>query len=146
MSPNDKKPEKEWKKLSRDEWRDLLTNEQYYILRDKGTERAFTGKYWNHFEEGVYTCAGCGTKLFESQAKFDSDCGWPSFSEPMKEETVQEKSDTSFGMRRTEVLCDNCGGHLGHVFNDGPKERGGLRYCINSASLKFNKVPDENPD
>ncbi|MFW9779055.1 MAG: peptide-methionine (R)-S-oxide reductase MsrB [Candidatus Heimdallarchaeota archaeon] len=146
MSSKDEKPKKDWKQLSRDEWRELLSNEQYYILRDKGTERAFTGKYWNHFEEGVYTCAGCGAKLFESQAKFNSDCGWPSFSEPMKEEMIKEKLDTTFGMRRTEVLCDNCGGHLGHVFNDGPRERGGLRYCINSASLKFDKVPDEKPD
>lgn len=139
MTSKDQIPDKDWKKLTHEEWRKLLTNEQYYILRDKGTERAFNGEYWNHFEEGIYFCAGCGSKLFDSHAKFDSDCGWPSFSEPFQEEIIQQEVDTSFGMRRTEVLCKECGGHLGHVFNDGPKDRGGLRYCINSASLKFER-------
>jgi peptide-methionine (R)-S-oxide reductase len=143
MSSDDQKPEKDWKGLTVDEWRKLLTNNQYYILRDKGTERAFTGEYWNHFEEGMYICAGCGTKLFDSDSKFDSDCGWPSFSEPVDNDFIKEEVDTSFGMRRTEVLCKNCGGHLGHVFNDGPKERGGLRYCINSPALKFTEIPSD---
>lgn len=128
MKPDMKKPENEWKKI--------LTKEQFWILREKGTERAFTGKYWNNFKEGQYKCAGCGTPLFVSEEKFDSSCGWPSFSNPIKD-TVEEARDTSHGMIRTEVLCTSCGGHLGHVFNDGPKQKGGLRYCINSASLEF---------
>ncbi|MFX1283287.1 MAG: peptide-methionine (R)-S-oxide reductase MsrB [Promethearchaeota archaeon] len=128
MNPNKKKTEEEWKKI--------LTKENFRILREKGTERAFTGKYWDHFAEGEYKCAGCGTPLFVSEEKFLSSCGWPSFSNPVKG-TIKEKIDTSHGMIRTEVLCSACGGHLGHVFNDGPKEKGGLRYCINSASIEF---------
>ncbi len=133
MNPNKKKTEEEWKKA--------LTKEQFWILREKGTERAFTGKYWNHFEEGEYKCAGCGTPLFVSEEKFESSCGWPSFSNPVKD-TIEEKLDTSHGMIRTEVLCSVCGGHLGHVFNDGPKKKGGLRYCINSASIEFEHCED----
>lgn len=126
-------------KKSENEWKKTLTKEQFWILREKGTERPFTGKYWNYFEEGTYTCAGCGNTLFLSEEKFKSNCGWPSFSNPVKD-SIEEERDTSHGMVRTEVLCSACGGHLGHVFNDGPKEEGGLRYCINSAALKFKET------
>ena len=119
------------------QWKEELTEEQYRILREKGTERAFTGEYDIHFEEGSYFCAGCGTKLFDSGSKYDSGCGWPAFYETADEGKVIEKLDKSFGMIRTEVLCGNCGGHLGHVFPDGPKHKTGMRYCINSAALKF---------
>ncbi|MFX0171154.1 MAG: peptide-methionine (R)-S-oxide reductase MsrB [Candidatus Hodarchaeota archaeon] len=121
---------------SEKEWRKILTKEQFYILRNKGTERSFTGRYWNHFKGGTYYCAGCRSPLFESDTKFKSNCGWPSFSAPISDK-IEEERDTSYGMIRTEVLCKKCGGHLGHVFDDGPKERGGLRYCINSSSLEF---------
>lgn len=120
-----------------EEWRKELTEEQYRILREKGTERAFTGKYDIHFENGSYHCAGCGIKLFDSGSKYDSGCGWPAFYKTAGEGAVVEKLDRSFGMIRTEVLCGNCGGHLGHVFPDGPQDKTGLRYCINSASLNF---------
>ncbi|MFX0065277.1 MAG: peptide-methionine (R)-S-oxide reductase MsrB, partial [Candidatus Hermodarchaeota archaeon] len=102
------------------EWREQLTKEQYLILRLKGTERAFTGKFWDHFEDGVYKCAGCGAELFDSKTKFESGCGWPSFYIPKEEKNIETKLDTSHGMIRTEVLCAKCGGHLGHVFKDGP--------------------------
>jgi peptide-methionine (R)-S-oxide reductase len=121
---------------SKKKWREILSLEQFHVLREKGTERAFSGQYWNHFKNGQYRCAGCETVLFFSDSKFESNCGWPSFSNPI-EDVIDEKRDKSHGMERTEVLCKNCGGHLGHVFNDGPKERGGLRYCINSTALKF---------
>ena len=124
-------------KKSESDWREELTEEQYRILREKGTERAFTGKYDIHFEDGFYHCAGCGTKLFESGSKYDSGCGWPAFYKTADEGAVVEKVDKSFGMIRTEVLCGNCGGHLGHVFPDGPADKTGMRYCINSASLDF---------
>lgn len=117
-----------------EQWREELTPEQYRILRQKGTERAFTGEYWNTKTPGVYHCAGCGEPLFESETKFDSGCGWPSFYQPAAEPSVQEHDDRSHGMIRTEVTCRRCGGHLGHVFNDGPRPTG-LRYCINSASI-----------
>lgn len=123
---------------SEQEWQQELSPEEYNVLREKGTERAFTGKYWNHKEEGVYTCAGCGTPLFHSDTKFESGSGWPSYYEPVSKENVAEKLDKSYGMIRTEVLCGKCGGHLGHVFNDGPQPTG-MRYCINSASLDFKK-------
>jgi peptide-methionine (R)-S-oxide reductase len=126
------------KEKSEKEWEDELTKEQFIVLRLKGTEQAFTGKYWNHKEKGQYKCAGCGTPLFESDTKFDSGCGWPSFFTPLDENNIQEETDTSHGMVRTEVLCKNCGGHLGHVFDDGPKPTG-LRYCINSVSLDFDE-------
>lgn len=118
------------------EWRSLLTERQYYILRDKGTELAFSGAYNKHKGEGVYRCAACGHALFDSETKFDSGTGWPSFYAPHSEQALSEISDRSHGMVRTEVLCDRCGGHLGHVFHDGPKPTG-LRYCINSAALQF---------
>ncbi len=121
---------------SEEEWREKLSLNQFRILREKGTEPAFTGEFWNHFEDGQYICAGCDTILFVSDTKFESNCGWPSFSVPA-DDVIDEKKDVSHGMIRTEVLCKNCGGHLGHVFNDGPKDKGGLRYCINSLSLIF---------
>ncbi len=118
------------------EWKKNLTPEQYEILRKKGTEKPFTGKYWKSHEKGTYVCAACGFKLFVSDDKFDSGCGWPSFSKPANDKAVASQVDSSFGMNRTEVMCPRCGGHLGHVFEDGPKPTG-LRYCINSASIEF---------
>jgi len=123
-------------KLSKDKWKKELTKDQYHVLREKGTEGAFTGKYWNNHEKGIYKCAGCGVPLFSSEEKFDSGTGWPSFYKLYDDSNVQEQLDTSYGMKRTEVLCSNCGGHLGHVFDDGPNPRG-CRYCINSISLDF---------
>jgi peptide-methionine (R)-S-oxide reductase len=125
------------KDLSAAEWREKLTPEQYHVLREAGTERAFTGQYDKHFEEGEYRCAGCGELLFESDSKYNSGCGWPAFTRPAQDGKIEERRDTSFGMIRTEVLCNNCGGHLGHVFPDGPSDQGGMRYCINSLSLDF---------
>ena len=117
------------------DWKEKLSPEAYHILREKGTERAFTGKYDKHFEKGVYVCAGCSTKLFDSSSKFNSHCGWPSFDSALNEK-VSELKDTSHGMIRVEIVCSNCGGHLGHVFPDGPTQTG-LRYCVNSLSLDF---------
>jgi peptide-methionine (R)-S-oxide reductase len=122
-----------------DEWKGILTPEQYRVLREAGTERAFTGEYWDTKDKGVYRCAGCGAELFDSNTKFDSGCGWPSFYESLDKDKVEEREDVSFGMRRVEVVCKKCGGHLGHVFPDGPRPTG-LRYCINSASLKFDPM------
>ena len=119
-------------------WREQLTSDEYTVLREKGTERAFTGEYWNVWEEGTYHCRGCGEVLFQSDTKFDAGCGWPSFDRPASEDVIEESRDTSHGMIRTEVLCQKCGGHLGHVFPDGPTETG-QRYCINSLSISLEK-------
>jgi len=124
------KPDSEWKKI--------LSDEQYHVLREKGTERAFTGKLYENREEGMYYCAGCGNPVFSSETKFDSGTGWPSFYAPVSDKNIYLEEDKSFGMRRTEVVCSRCGGHLGHVFDDGPDPTG-LRYCINSCSLSFDK-------
>lgn len=128
MSKEVEKTEKDWKKI--------LTEEQYHVLREKGTERPFAGTYNDHNEDGVYKCVGCGTPLFSSDTKFKSGTGWPSFSDVVDNENIELKEDRSFGMIRTEVLCKNCGGHLGHLFMDGPKPTN-CRYCINSISLDF---------
>lgn len=125
------------KEKSEADWKKELSPDQYYILREKGTERPFTGEYNTHYENGIYSCAGCGNELYKSATKFDSGCGWPSFDEEI-EGAIERRRDTTHGMIRTEIMCANCGGHLGHVFNDGPTATG-IRHCVNSLSLDFKK-------
>jgi peptide-methionine (R)-S-oxide reductase len=128
-----------------DQWRERLTPEQFEVARKGGTERAFTGEYWDCHADGTYTCVCCGEPLFSSDTKFESGSGWPSFFEPIADGVIDEKADTSYGMVRTEVRCERCGAHLGHVFPDGPRPTG-LRYCINSASLRLAENEGESPE
>lgn len=123
------------------EWREILTEEEYRVMRKAGTERPFTGEYAMHFEKGVYHCKGCGAPLFDYSSKFDAHCGWPSFDQEIEKGIIEERKDTTHGMIRTEIVCSNCGTHLGHIFPDGPTETG-LRYCVNSISLGF--IPNED--
>ena len=129
-----------------EEWRQELDPETFAITRKGGTERAFTGRYHDHHEHGLYRCACCGTELFASEAKYESGSGWPSFTRPMGPEQVRAREDVSHGMQRLEILCAACDAHLGHVFPDGPPEAGGLRFCVNSASLRFDETPAEQPE
>ena len=125
--------------MTEDKWKEKLNSEQYKVMREKGTEAPFTGKYYDSKDTGMYKCAACGAELFASDTKFDSGTGWPSFTEPSNLKNIELREDNSHGMHRSEVLCKNCGSHLGHVFDDGPQDKGGKRYCINSVCLDFEK-------
>lgn len=129
--------EKAIDQMTEDDWREQLSEEQYKVLREAGTEPAFTGIYWDNHDDGIYRCAGCNTALFESSSKFESGSGWPSFDRPISDDVIEEVDDSSFGMKRTEIRCAKCKGHIGHVFPDGPRATTGLRYCTNSAALQF---------
>ena len=146
MTEQSRQPTPDEQPLPRNEaeWRERLTSEQFEVLRNKGTERAFTGEYAFSKEDGVYRCAGCGAELFSSQAKYESGTGWPSFWQPIESDAVELHEDKSLFMRRTEVTCARCGGHLGHVFNDGPRPTG-ERYCMNSVSLQLDPNDEERP-
>jgi peptide-methionine (R)-S-oxide reductase len=134
MSTSPQEPAK-----TEEDWRRELSPEQYAVLRECGTEPPFRNEYWDCHDDGVYRCAGCGNELFDATTKFDSGSGWPSFTEPKFADAVEQREDVSHGMRRIEVVCRNCGGHLGHVFPDGPREAGGLRYCVNSSALNLER-------
>jgi peptide-methionine (R)-S-oxide reductase len=138
QSATKKSDPNKFKQLTNSEWAKVLSPDQYHILRERGTERAFTGKYWDNHDKGTYYCAGCKQELFKSETKYESGCGWPSFFKPADERAIQKRVDMSYKMVRDEILCSQCGGHLGHVFDDGP-EPTGLRYCINSEALIFVK-------
>ena len=135
----------DWKKVSEKEWKEKLDPMQFEVTRHAATERAFTGKYWDHKADGTYVCVCCGTPLFTSDQKFDSGCGWPSFFEELENANIERKEDLSHGMRRVEIVCSTCGAHLGHVFPDGPKPTG-ERYCVNSASLDFEPGRPSGPE
>lgn len=144
VEPNKNENKNDVVRRTEAQWRQTLSPEQYRVLRQKGTDAPFTGKYTMAFENGMYKCAACGNELFASDAKFESDCGWPAFSYPKDSTAIKERRDTSHGMVRTEIICAKCGSHLGHVFDDGPGPNG-LRYCINSTSLQFTKQKDPAP-
>jgi len=128
------------------EWKEILDPEVYHVTREKGTEAPFSGKLLNNKETGMYVCSNCGAELFSSETKYNSECGWPSFYQPTKEENIKYDEDNSLGIRRTEITCKNCGAHLGHVFQDGPRDKTGKRYCVNSLSLKFEALRRNNKD